>query len=195
VVASAIDATLRDSVENLRLLEQAVRHIAARGEVSIPAPSDSGEGNLADALGRLTGAADEIQAHLKLLPPAVRALEISPCTYRARQNAHDTVMAVAALFGDQAKIVTDVEECRAEQGGADDFCCCVLEISSPGERSFLNFSDSEWSLLRYGAAETDAQGNMAWTGDNQLDVRDAFVHPHQLVEEIRRTMDRDASSV
>ncbi|MFD3337399.1 hypothetical protein ACFWV1_32930 [Streptomyces sp. NPDC058700] len=159
VVASAITATLQDSVENLRFLNQAVRHTAARGEISIPAPSASGEDTLADALNRLTGAADEIQAHLKLLRPAIRTLDASPCTYQAPQDVHATVMAAAALLGDQAKTITNLEDCRADQGDADDPCGCVLEISAPGERYFFDYSDSGWSLLRHGAAVTDAEGN------------------------------------
>ncbi|MFH8581732.1 hypothetical protein [Streptomyces zaomyceticus] len=193
VVASAINATLQDSVTNLRLLEQAVRHIAARGEVSIPAPSESGEDNLADALDCLTSTADEIQAHLKLLPTAIRTLDVASCTYQSPQDTYDTVMAVAALFGGQAKTITNLEDCRADQGDADDPCGCVLEISAPGERYFFDYSDSGWSLLRHGAAVTDAEGNMSWTGTSCLDVKDAIVHPHQLVEQIRRIMDVHAA--
>ncbi|MEV7373388.1 hypothetical protein AB0O51_21270 [Streptomyces sp. NPDC090301] len=191
VVASAISATLHDSAANLHLLEQAVRHIAARGEVSLPGPSESGEDNLADALDHLTAVADQVQAHLKLLTPAIRTLDASPCSYQAPQDVHDTVMAVAALFGDQAKIITSLEDCHAGQGDADDPCGCVLEISAPGERYFFDYSDSGWSLLRHGAAVTDAEGDMSWTGSSGLDVKEAIAHPHQLVEEIRRTMDLD----
>ncbi|MFC8953083.1 hypothetical protein ACFT8P_10610 [Streptomyces sp. NPDC057101] len=63
---------------------------------------------------------------------------------------------------------------------------------APSRRHY--YSDCAWSLIRHSAAVTDAQGTMAWTGTHHLDVRGAIAHPHQLVEEIRRTMDRDASS-
>ncbi|MGW6570058.1 hypothetical protein [Streptomyces sp. NPDC054975] len=193
VVASAINATLQDSAANLRLLEQAVRSIAARGEVSIPTPTESGEDNLADALDHLTRAANEIQAGLDLLPPAIHALNAAPCSYRSPEDVHATVVAVAALLGDQAEIITKLEDCRADQGDQDDPCGCVLEISAPGERYFFDYSDSGWSLLRHSAAVTNADGNMVWNGTNTLDVKEATVHPHQLVEEIKRTMDVDAA--
>lgn len=192
VAASAIHATLQASIENLRRLERAVRHVGARGDATIPAPSGMvapEDENLADALDRLTGTADELETHLDLLPPAIRTLQDAPAGYQPPQDVHDTLMAVAALLGDQSQLITKLEDCHAGEEDKDDPCGCVIEISGGGERYFFDYSDSGWMLLRHSAAATSKDGGQVWTNAPRLDVKGGLAHPHQLAQEIRLAME------
>ncbi|MEU9014277.1 hypothetical protein AB0D12_31810 [Streptomyces sp. NPDC048479] len=188
VVASAIHATIHASIGNLRALEQAVRQVAERGDVTIPdlsgwvAPEQE---NLADALDRLTGTAHQLEEDLGMLAPAVHSLNKSPARYRPPANVHEATMAVAAIFGASAEIK------QADNHRPDDLvngCGCSLTITQGGDKAYFYYSDSGWHLMRHSAATVSEDGSMVWTNNPFFDVQEPLAHPEQSAQGIRSAM-------
>lgn len=197
VVASAIHAQLVASIGNLRALAAAVEQVAARGDVTMPEPSgivSPEDENLADAVDRLTTAADEIEANVgPYLLPAVRTLEKTPPEFQAQRNVHENLVAVAKLLGDMATLKTGHADDDYDREDTDKWCGCFIEITRGSELFLFDRSDMGWSLLRDSDGRVQPDGSKVWAGRNELDVHEGLAHPGHLAEILREATEVESN--
>ncbi|MFF3787176.1 hypothetical protein [Streptomyces sp. NPDC001933] len=199
-VASALFVQLQYSADALRELACAVGRIVERGDAELPAPAGAGQpANLSDALetlrlvsGTIHGLADRHAS------ATVRALHAAPSSAPVPPDAHQTVVAVAALLTQQHDGAVTLNT-RHEDGAYEDEddpddgygCGCDVTIVSGDEEYNFHRGDSEWSLTRESDGQKRSDGVTVYNTWETLSTTLRTAHPQQLTDDILRVMAAD----
>jgi len=178
-------------------LARAAGRIVERGEAELPAPAGPGQpANLADALAALRRVSDAVHdlvdSHAST---TVRALHAAPGTAPLLGDAHETVVAVAALLTeqhDQAVTLNRFHPDGAYTDADDGFGCgCGVTIAGAGDVYDFHRGDSEWSLARESDGRMLADGSTVFSTWEALSTTLKNAHPQQLVDDILRAITAD----
>lgn len=195
VTASALHATLKSSAENLRALRTVVEQMAVRGDVDMPEPSgliSTEDENLADALNRLTRTADDLEAQLPTLLPAIHTLNQTRGNWEPAPDVHTNLVAVASLLGEKAKLVTPVD---GHHSDATEYGCgCVIHVFYRDELYYLDYADLGWSVVRDSAGTLHEDGSRSWSNTPSLGVQERLAHPAQIADAAIATIAADAET-
>lgn len=194
--ASALFVQLQANADALAALRRAIGRMAQRGEVVIPQPAGPGQmENLSDALDRILELANDVYRLVdRNASTVVRSLHAATGTAALPENAHETLVAVAALLSDQHDGQVTVNQRHAEDeydpsadGGFG--CSCDVTIISHGEEYSFNRGDSEWSLIRLSDGVKGADGYTHFSNWDSLSTSLETAHPQQLVQDILRGLE------
>lgn len=168
VVVSAVHALLQSTVKNLRAMPAAVEHMAGRGDIHLPGPTEAfiapEDETLGDALHRLVTMAGELdQLQLDMLLPAMRTLHGAPSRFQRAATLHANMSAIAEALGDAAELDTP-DDAHHYPDATDSSCGCLIRIRVNGELYYFDCSDMGWSLLRDSAAVVHSDGSRYWSG-------------------------------
>lgn len=196
-VASALFVQLRHGADALTELARSAGRIIERGEAELPAPSGPGQpANLADAMAALRRVSDTVHDLVdRHASTTVRALHTAPSTALLPGDAHETVVAVAALLAeqhDQAVTLNQRHPDGAYKDADDGFGCgCDITIASDREQYDFHRGDSEWSLSRESDGQKLSDGSTAFSTWETLSTTLKNAHPQQLVDDILRVIAAD----
>jgi hypothetical protein len=187
VVASAIQAQVATTADNLRKLIRAVEHIAERGEVELPEVSGLDgpeEETLSDALDQISEVAGQLGEVVTAMHPLVPSLHRAASKFRPSPNLHSNLRAVVALLGEGAEMNEHQHDEDHEESG------CTAVITRGSETYYFGYMDSEWTLLRDGDAEHHSDGSKFWIngGSVTIEAGEELAHPHQLAQEVRQAI-------
>ncbi|WP_051856979.1 hypothetical protein [Streptomyces sp. NRRL S-1868] len=197
VVASALFVQLRHGADALAELARSASRIVERGEAELPAPAGPGKpANLADALVALRTVSDAVHSLVDgHASTTVSALHAAPGTAPLPGDAHESVVAVAALLAEQHdRTVTLNQRHRdgAFEVANDGFGCgCSVTIAGDSEEYDFNRGDSEWSLFRESDGQKQPDGSTVFSTWKTLSTTSLNAHPQQLVDDILRVIAAD----
>ncbi|MET8816439.1 hypothetical protein ABZW47_31115 [Streptomyces sp. NPDC004549] len=189
-VASALFMQLRNGADALTELARSTGRIIERGEAELPAPAGPGQPtNLADALAALQKVSDAVHDLVdRHASTTVHALHTAPGTAPLPRDAHETVVAVAALLTeqhDQAVTLNQRHPDGAYRDADDGFGCgCGITIASDDETYDFRRGDSEWSLTRESRGRKLPDGSVVFSTWETLTTTLENAHPQQLVDDI-----------
>lgn len=193
-VASALFGQLEATAAALSNMRQVFQAMAERGDVHLPAASGAntpaGE-NLSDALDRLAEVAEEVSSAVRYnAGPSVAAIEAAPSSAALPDGCHEVLEAVAALLGDEAKLIVRHEPGEHDLSReAEGFGCgCSVEITHAGQAYDLHRGDSEWSLVRESDGKSTFDGGTTWTHWISLKTTLETAHPSHLVDLVRESL-------
>ncbi|MBT2540542.1 hypothetical protein J7E99_07455 [Streptomyces sp. ISL-44] len=197
-VASALFVQLQSSADALQELGRAVGRIVERGEAELVAPAGAGQpANLGDALQSLRSVSDTLHDLVaRHASTTVRALHAAPRSAPVPADAHETVVAVAALLTNQhdgAVTLTSVHE-DGEYDPEDDsgfVCGCYVTILADGEEYNFGRGDSEWSLHKESDGHELPDGSMVFDRWKTLGTSLKTAHPQQLADDVLRVIKAD----
>ncbi|WP_405816749.1 hypothetical protein [Streptomyces sp. NBC_00040] len=190
-VASALFVQLQHSADALLELRRSVGRIVERGEADLVAPAGAGQpANLADALKTLQSLSDTIHGLVaRHASTTVRALDAALGSAPVPADAHQAVVAVAALLAEQHEGEVTLNT-RHEDGDydpqSDDGFGCGCDVTVLDAEEVYNFhrGDSEWSVTR------DSDGRELPDGSTVFDTRETLstslktAHPRQLTDDV-----------
>lgn len=194
VVASALFVQLRHGAEALAELALSAGRIVERGEAELPAPAETGQpANLADALVALRTVSDAVHGLVDgHASTTVRALHAAPGAAPLPGDAHETVVAVAALLAeqhDQAVTLNQRHPDGAFEDADDGFGCgCGITIAGDGDEYSFHRGDCEWSLVRESDGQKLPDGSTVFRTWETLSTTLLKAHPQQLVDDILRAI-------
>ncbi|MGW2113077.1 hypothetical protein [Streptomyces sp. NPDC001948] len=194
-VASALFVQLQYSADALQELACAVGRIVERGEAELPAPAAAGQpANLGDALEALRSVSDVIHGlAARDASATVRALHATPSSAPVPADAHQTVVAVAALLTEQhdgAVTLNTYHEEGAYDPKSDGGFGCGCDVTIVGDDEEYNFhrGDSEWSVTRESDGQKLPDGSTAYDTYETLSTTLKTAHPQQLAGDVLRIM-------
>ncbi|MGW3954031.1 hypothetical protein ACWEKM_24625 [Streptomyces sp. NPDC004752] len=190
-VASALFVQLQKNADALQELRRAMGRIVQRGEAELPAPAGPGQpANLADALDALLTVSSEIHGLVdRHASTTVHALHVAPGSAPVPSDAHQTVVAVAALLAEQHDGAVTLKEWHADgtydpEGDRGLGCGCEVLIVNNGEEYSFHRGDSQWSILRLSSGRPDGHGNTVFREWETTSTSLTTAHPQQLVHDI-----------
>ncbi|WP_046248055.1 hypothetical protein [Streptomyces sp. MBT28] len=197
-VASALFVQLQHTADAFEQLGRALGQIAERGETQVPAPAGAGQpANLGDALAALASVSEQIHGlAARHASTTVRALHSAPATAPRPADAHETVVAVAALLAEQYGQEVTLNR-RHEDGEFEDLddgfgCGCDVTILAAEEEYNFYRGDSQWSLVRESDGRNLPDGSTVYDVFETLSTTWKLAHPQQLVDDILRIIADDA---
>lgn len=187
-VASALFVQLRNGADALVELARSAGRIVERGETELPAPAGPGQpANLADALVALQTVSDAVHGLVDgHAPTTVRALHVAAGTAPLPGDAHETVVAVAALLAEQHDQAVTLNQ-RHHDGAFEDGdfgCGCSVTLADDGDEWDFSRGDCEWSLLRQSDGQKQPDGSTVFGTWKALSTSLLSAHPQQLVDDI-----------
>ncbi|MFB7552574.1 hypothetical protein [Streptomyces sp. NPDC056154] len=197
-VASALFAQLQHHADALQELGRAVGRIVERGEAELPAPAGAGQpANLSDALETLRSMSDTVHGLIaRHASTTVRALHAAPGSAPVPADAHETVVAVAALLAEQHEGAVTLNT-RHVDGAYDPEsdggfgCGCDVTIVGGGEEYDFHRGDSEWSISRESDGRELSDGSTVFDTWETLSTTLKTAHPQQLVDDVLRVIAAD----
>ncbi|MCX4648152.1 MULTISPECIES: hypothetical protein [unclassified Streptomyces] len=186
-LSSALYAQIDAAGSALENLAGYLHVMDARHDVVLPEFNDSETPNLNNAEMSMGCAGEEARAATCDAETAVRILAETPYLGRQPKDAHETIIAVADLLGEQATLITEHhvhDEAELRENYGDGFGCgCVVRITdSTGSAWEFQRGDSSWNLWR--RADVDGSGILGnWI---ELDAGDARAHPGHVVSLIEQ---------
>ncbi|MFZ3495183.1 hypothetical protein ACODT5_18500 [Streptomyces sp. 5.8] len=197
-VASALFVQLRHGAGALRELERAVERIVERGEAELDVPAGAGQSaDLSDALKTLRSVSDTVQDLVaRHASTTVRALHAAPGSAPLPADAHETVVAVAALLADQhdgtvtlATLHEDGAYDPDDDGGFG--CGCNVTLLANGDAYHFGRGDSEWSLHKESDGIEQPDGSKVFDRWESLSSTLETAHPQQLAQDVLRIVSAD----
>ncbi|MFC9654003.1 MULTISPECIES: hypothetical protein [unclassified Streptomyces] len=185
VVASALYAQVDAAGAALQELAEYLHVMDARHDVVLPELNDPEKPNLNDAEMAMRSAGEEACAAVFDAEATVRIMVETPYLGRQPKDAHETITAVADLFGEQATL--NEHHVHDEAGLHENYdpeldCGCSVQIAdTTGSAWVFQRGDSSWNLWRH----TDVDDNGILRNWIELDVGDARAHPGHVVSLIR----------
>lgn len=197
-VASALFVQLRYGADALRELGRAMERIVERGEAGPDVPAGSGQSaNLGDALKTLRSVSDTVQDLVdRHASTTVRALHAAPGSAPVPADAHETVVAVAALLTDQHDGAVTLTSAH-EDGGYDPEddggfgCGCNVTLLANGDAYGFGRGDSEWSLHKESDGHELPDGSKVFDHWETLSTTLETAHPQQLAQDVLRIVAAD----
>lgn len=190
-VASALFVQLQHSADALLELRRAVGRIVERGEADLVTPAGGGKpANLGDALETLQSLSDTIHGLVaRHASTTVRALDAAPSSAPVPADAHQTVVAVAALLTEQHEgdvtLNTYHEEGDYDPETDGGFGCgCDVTILGNDEEYNFHRGDSEWSVTRDSDGQELADGSTIFDTRETLSTSLKTAHPQQLADDV-----------
>ncbi|MFJ7201020.1 MULTISPECIES: hypothetical protein [unclassified Streptomyces] len=198
-VASALFVQLQYNADALQELARAVGRIVERGEAELPAPDGAGQPtNLSDALEALRSVTDTIHGLVaQHASPTVRALHAAPGSAPVPADAHQTVVAVAALLAAQhdGAVTLNAFHGDGEYDPEDDGgfgCFCSVTIVGGDEKYHFYYGNSEWCVAKESDCQTTDR-SMHFGIWETLSTALKTAHPQQLADDVLRVMAADHS--
>ncbi|MEU9108926.1 hypothetical protein AB0D54_32290 [Streptomyces xanthophaeus] len=197
-VASALFVQLQHSADALQELRRSVGRIVERGDADLVAPAGAGKpANLSDALETLQSLADTIHALVaRHASTTVRALDAAPSLAPVPADAHQTVVAVAALLAEQHEGEVTLNT-RHEEGDYDPEtdggfgCGCDVTILEADEEYNFHRGDSEWSVTRESDGLELPDGSIVFDTRETLSTSLKTAHPQQLTDDVLHVIATD----
>ncbi|WP_424215810.1 hypothetical protein ACN20G_27015 (plasmid) [Streptomyces sp. BI20] len=197
-VASALFVQLRQNAASLQELGRAIERIGERGDVELPDPAGPGQPpNLATALETLGALAEQLEGlvarHAGATVDAIRAA--APSTSHPA-DAHETLVAVAALLTEQAEGRVTLMRAHADgeyvpDSDGEPDCGCQVTIHEKVEEYTLHRGEHEWNVIRQSdVIPTPDGGAYADTWSTLSNVM-ATAHPQQLTDDILSIIEAD----
>ncbi|MEU2393429.1 hypothetical protein [Streptomyces sp. NPDC007369] len=199
-IASALFVQLQHSADALAELQRSVGRIIERGEAELVAPAGAEQpANLSDALETLRSLSDTIHGLvIRHASTTVRALDAAPGSAPVPADAHQTVVAIAALLAEQheGEVTLNTRHAVGDYDPENDEwfgCGCDVTILADGEEYNFHRGDSEWSLTRASDGLETPSGGTVYSSWETLSTTLKTAHPQQLASDILKVLaaDRD----